>query len=84
MVRAFLFLDFRTQARAKNEVILLQEISQQNLTDDDKNTTRRRFHCPLCGKHTVLWLLPDTEIKNLPIKCKLCGKESVINVEPLD
>ncbi len=62
----------------------MQEILQHNLTDDDTNTTRRRFLCPLCGKHTVLWLLPDTEIKNLPIKCKLCGKESVINVEPLD
>jgi len=45
---------------------------------------RRRLLCPLCGKHTVLWLLPDTEIKNLPIKCKRCGKETVVNVEPLE
>lgn len=37
----------------------------------------------MCGKHTVLWLLPDTEIKNLPIKCKRCGQESIVNVEPL-
>lgn len=42
-------------------------------------TSRQRLLCPICGKHTVLWLLPDTEIKNLPIKCKLCGKESIIN-----
>ncbi|MBR4117060.1 MAG: hypothetical protein IKK65_03175 [Clostridia bacterium] len=28
-------------------------------------------------------MLPDTEIKNLPIKCKRCGKESIVNVEPL-
>lgn len=48
----------------------------------DVETSRRRFLCPLCGKHTVLWLLPDTEIKNLPIKCKRCGKESIVNVEP--
>ncbi|MBR4086284.1 MAG: hypothetical protein IKK30_00310 [Clostridia bacterium] len=46
-------------------------------------TSRRRFLCPICGKHTVLWLLPETEIKNLPIKCKLCGKESVVSIEPL-
>lgn len=50
---------------------------------DDAEKNLRRFLCPLCGKHTVLWLLPDTEIKNLPIKCKRCGKESIVNVEPL-
>ena len=41
---------------------------------------RRRFLCPICEKHTVLWLLPSTEIKDLPIKCKRCGKESVVNI----
>ncbi len=55
-----------------------------NLMENELETSMRRFLCPLCGKHTVLWLLPTTEIRDLPIKCKLCGKESVINVEPLN
>ena len=41
---------------------------------------RRRYFCPLCNKHTVLWLLPTTQIKDLPIKCKRCGKESIVNI----
>ncbi len=40
----------------------------------------RRFLCPSCGKHTVLWLLPTTTVKDLPIKCKRCGKESIVNI----
>ena len=47
-----------------------------------KKGNQRRFLCPECGKHTVLWLLPTTEIKDLPIKCKRCGKESIVNVTP--
>lgn len=46
---------------------------------EEKNELRR-FLCPACGKHTVLWLLPTTEVKDLPVKCKRCGKESVINI----
>ena len=48
-----------------------------------EKTDQRRFLCPVCGKHTVLWLLPTTEVKNLPIKCKRCGVESVINISPV-
>ena len=62
----------------------MQNELQNKPTDNDVKTERRRLLCPLCGKHTVLWLLPDTVIKNLPIKCKRCGKESMVNVEPLD
>lgn len=79
MVQAFLFLFQDAKNVKRGEFV--QETLQCNLTGE--NTTRRRFLCPLCSKHTVLWLLPDTEIKNLPIKCKLCGKESIINIEPL-
>jgi len=43
-------------------------------------TNRRRVICPACGKGTVAWLLPSTELKDLPVKCKLCGKESVLNI----
>lgn len=45
------------------------------------NTNPRRFLCPACGKHTVLWLLPTTRVTDLPVKCKRCGIESVVNIE---
>lgn len=54
----------------------LQNNTQNGKTDE----VYKRFLCPVCGKHTVLWLLPTTEVKDLPIKCKRCGKESVINI----
>ncbi|MBQ3147711.1 MAG: hypothetical protein IJB91_08300 [Oscillospiraceae bacterium] len=28
----------------------------------------------------MLWLLPTTVVKDLPIKCKRCGKESVVSI----
>ena len=60
----------------------MQNISKLLAPKNDIDTNRKRFLCPVCQKHTVLWLLPETEIKNLPIKCKRCGKESVVTVEP--
>ena len=53
----------------------------QNVTQTETKNLRR-FFCPVCGKHTVLWLLPTTEVKDLPIKCKRCGMESVVNILP--
>ncbi len=62
----------------------MQETVDLKELADEVNAKRRRFFCPLCGKHTVLWLLPTTEIKDLPIKCKRCGKESIVNILPTD
>lgn len=45
-------------------------------------TNRRRFLCPSCKKQTLLFLEPDTEVKNLPCKCKRCGKELIVNILP--
>lgn len=45
------------------------------------DTNQKRYLCPHCGKHTVLWLLPSTRVKDLPVKCKRCGMESVVNIE---
>lgn len=44
------------------------------------NTNRKRVPCPACGKGTVAYLLPSTVVKDLPVKCKLCGAESVLNI----
>lgn len=41
---------------------------------------QRRFLCPACKKHTVLFLLPSTEVKDLPIKCKRCHAEMIVNI----
>ena len=45
-------------------------------------TNRRRLYCPVCGKGTVLFFRVDTLVKNLPVKCKLCGRESIVNIPP--
>ena len=62
----------------ENEVKKLQEKMQTKET----NANKRRFLCPVCGKHTVLWLLPTTQIRDLPVKCKRCGEESIVNISP--
>lgn len=54
----------------------MQEIRQI----EENKSEQKRFLCPVCGKHTVLWLLPTTQVKDLPIKCKRCGKESIVNI----
>lgn len=46
------------------------------------DTERKRFRCPSCGKQTLFFLRPDTEVKNLPVKCKTCGKEVIVNILP--
>ena len=37
--------------------------------------------CPVCGRGKVLRLAPDTRASSLPVYCKLCGRESIVNIE---
>ena len=37
--------------------------------------------CPLCGKGKVLKLSENTKAKNLIIFCKVCGAESIVNID---
>lgn len=37
--------------------------------------------CPVCGKHKVLRLTPGTTAKDLPVYCKRCGQESIVNID---
>lgn len=39
--------------------------------------------CPACGKHKLLRLEPDTAAENLPVYCKRCGTESIVNIKHL-
>lgn len=36
--------------------------------------------CPICEKGKLLKLRPDTVAKNLPCKCKRCGRETIVNI----
>lgn len=37
--------------------------------------------CPICTKGKLLLIRPDTTVRNLPRKCKLCGQETIVNIE---
>lgn len=37
--------------------------------------------CPICGKGKILKINPDTTVHSLPIKCKLCRQESIVNID---
>ncbi len=39
--------------------------------------------CPVCRKGKVLKVREDTEVKNLEVRCKLCGQKSIVNIESL-
>lgn len=40
--------------------------------------------CPICGNKTRLKIRPDTELKNFPLYCPKCKKESLISVTQLN
>ena len=37
--------------------------------------------CPICGAKTHARLLPDTVLRNFPLFCPKCRRESIINAE---
>lgn len=39
--------------------------------------------CPVCGNKTRLKIRADTELKNFPLFCPKCKKETLINIEQL-
>ena len=40
-------------------------------------------YCPVCGNKTRTMIREDTEMKNFPLYCPKCKKETIINVEVL-
>ena len=36
--------------------------------------------CPACGKPKLLYLLPNTTAKDLPVFCKRCKREIILNI----
>lgn len=37
--------------------------------------------CPVCRKGKLLKINQDTTVHNLPRPCKLCGQETIVNIE---
>ena len=48
--------------------------------DNRINANKRWLMCPSCGRGKVLCMLPDTRVLNLPVYCKVCKKESIVNI----
>lgn len=44
-------------------------------------TNKRWLMCPICGKGKVLQILPSTVATDLVVFCKVCKKESVVNIQ---
>lgn len=39
------------------------------------------IHCPVCGNKTRLKIRVDTELKNFPLYCPKCRRESLIEAK---
>lgn len=50
---------------------------------DTMVTKEGRVICPLCGRPTQHRVLSQTRAVNLPIWCKLCRQESIVNIQSL-
>lgn len=40
--------------------------------------------CPICGNKTRIRVRADTELKNFPLFCPKCKKETLINAKKLN
>ena len=49
---------------------------------DDKLVAKNGWLlCPHCGKGKVLRLNPETRAQSLTVYCKICGKETIVNID---
>lgn len=37
--------------------------------------------CPVCGRGKVLRIQADTAARALPVYCRRCGQESIVNID---
>ncbi len=40
-------------------------------------------YCPVCGNKTRTMIRENTEMKNFPLYCPKCKKETIINVQDM-
>ena len=50
---------------------------------EQKSMTEKWVLCPICGGKTRTKIRPDTEAKNLPIFCKICKNEVLMDIKDL-
>lgn len=43
-------------------------------------TQRKWLVCPACGKQKLFQILPTTRAADLPVWCKKCGAETIVNI----
>ena len=43
----------------------------------------RTYHCPICGNKTRTMIREDTELRNFPLYCPKCKKETSINAQDM-
>ena len=54
----------------------------QSKRNDGKLVTKDGWlMCPRCGRGKVLRLDPGTRAKDLPVYCKCCRMESIVNID---
>ena len=54
----------------------------QTKRNDGKLSTKDGWLlCPRCGRGKVLRLRPETRARSLPVYCKVCRTESVVNID---
>ena len=49
----------------------------------NKKTDCKFVLCPVCGNKTRTMIQENTEMKNFPLYCPKCKKETIINVQAL-
>ena len=55
----------------------------QNEKECGKMSTKDGYLlCPICRRQKVLRLLPDTYGQKIPVWCKTCKQESIVNIDP--
>lgn len=64
------------EARKKRRMPELQKTETYGKIE----TNQRWLLCPACGKAKVLKLLPGTQVRNLPVYCRQCRKETIVNI----
>ena len=57
-----------------------KQVLHNSLACGKINANQEWLTCPACGQFKVLRLLPETEAKNLPVFCKRCRTESIVNI----
>ncbi len=49
----------------------------------NKKTDCKFVLCPVCGNKTRTMIQENTEMKNFPLYCPKCKKETIINVQDM-